>query len=289
VGDACSFSNDRRFHLFHGGAILPTLTPLRSGFGFAAPEPPQEFAHPPLVEVWLGIDFGLPADFDQITAEQWQHRLGPEWPAAWQSIGPLERHTPRTTEIERQLCDVMGDRAIRFSHEGFCFGWLGHNGGRYPRYEAIRDGFVATLDAVHDVMPKLGSPSRWSISYVNKIPQGTVWSTPADWNFFRLWQPNPLKKLNIEPEGFSGYWQYPLDDERGTLMIELTHELNPFPGNEPESLWLRMTASGPTGAHESSLFDGLDFGREMIVRAFGELVTPPAKQFWGAFQARKSY
>ncbi len=263
------------------------MTPLRSGFGFGTPEPPTEFAHPPLIEVWLGIDFGPAACFDEITIEQWHHRLGPEWPAVWQSIGPSERHSPRARKQERQICDVMGDRAIRFSREGFCFGWLGHNGSRYPRYEAIRDGFVATLDAVHDVMPKLGLPTRWSVSYVNKIPQGTVWSTPEDWNFFRLWQPNPLRKLNIDPEGFSGDWQFPLIDERGTLSIELTHEHNLIDADEPESLWLRMTATGPTDIDESSLFDGLDFGREMIVRAFGELVTPPAKQFWGAFPARK--
>ena len=273
--------------LFHGGAILPTLTPLRSGFGFGTPVPPQEFAHPPLIEVWLGIDFDLPADFDEVVAAEWHERLGPEWPAVWQSIGPTERHTPGTTRIERQLREVMGDRAIRFSNEGFCFGWLGHNGSMYPRYEAIRDGFVSTLDAVHDVMPKLGLPKRWNVSYVNRIPQGTVWTSPADWTFFRLWQPNPLKKLNIGPEGFAGSWQFPLDDERGTLTVELTHEVAPSTANDEESLWLRITASGPTDSEESSLFDGLDFGREMIVRAFSELVTPHAKQFWGAAPARK--
>lgn len=266
---------------------MPTLTPLRSGFGFGTPEPPQEFAHPPLIEVWLGVDFGSPAEFDEIVAAEWHNRLGPEWPAVWQTIGPNERHAPGTTRIERQLSDVMGDRAIRFGHEGFCFGWLGQNGSIYPRYEAIRDGFVATLDAVHDVLPKLGQPRRWNVSYVNRIPQGTVWSTPSDWTFFRLWQPNPLKKLNIEPDRFAGSWRFPLDDERGELIIELTHEQTNIDGHDDQSLWLRITATGPIEAEESTLFDGLDFGREMIVRAFGELVTTNAKQYWGAFQARK--
>ena len=271
---------------------MPTLTPLRSGYGFGLPELPQEFAHPPLIEVWLGVDFDLPADFDEIGAAEWHERLGPEWPAAWQSIGPRERHAPGTTLIERQLRDVMGDRAIRFNSSGFCFGWLGHNGSMYPRYEAIRDGFVATLDAVRDVMPKLGLPTRWTVSYVNRIPHGTVWDTPADWSFFRLWQQNPLHKLNIVPIGFSGSWQFPLNDERGTLSIEMTHETVSVDGNDNESLWLRITASGDADCHESSVFDGLDFGREIIVRAFSELVTPSDKQFWGASprpnQTRKS-
>ena len=266
---------------------MPTLTPLRTGYRFGSSEQPQEYAHPPLIEVWLGVDFVSPADFNDIPAQEWRNRLGPEWPADWQQIGPAERHSSEPHQIERQLRNGMGDRAIRFHQDGFRFGWLGHDGSMYPRYEAIRDGFVATLDAVRDVMPKLGLPTKWSISYVNRIPQGTVWSSPADWTFFRLWQPNPLNKLKIEADGFVGRWQFPLEAERGAIVIELTHEPAISIKSDTEFLWLQMTTSGSTDTHESSLFDGLDYGRETIVRAFGELVTPDAKQYWGAFQARK--
>ncbi|WP_373648986.1 hypothetical protein [Schlesneria sp. DSM 10557] len=260
---------------------MPTLTPLRFGYNFGNHELPPEFAYPPLIETWLGVDFAPPASLLDVSAGEWRQRLGPEWPAAWQSIGPAERHAPGRPEIEQQLRNVMGDRAIRFHENGFCFGWLGYEGNLYARYEAIRDGFVATLDSVQDVMPKLGQPHRWNVTYVNRIPQGSVWSSPADWSFFRLWQPNPLKKLKIEPEGFVGQWQFPLDAERGTLCIELTHEPIVDSGSELEYLWLRLTASGVIESHEAALFDGLDYGREICVRAFNELVTTDAKQFWG--------
>ena len=263
------------------GATLSTLTPLRSGFGSGTSELPQEFAHPPLIEVWLGVEFASPAEFDKIEANEWRTRLGPEWSGAWQSIGPVERHAPGTLQIEKQLRNVMGDRAIRFCERGFSFGWLGHDGSLYPRYEATRDGFVVALDAVRDLMPQLGLPIRWTVSYVNRIPQGTVWTTARDWSFFRLWQPNPLQKLKIEPEGFCGRWQFPLEAEKGFLAIELSHDRTPQAGHDAESLWLRIMASGAAGTQESAIFDGLDFGREMIVRAFSELVTPDAKQFWG--------
>ena len=269
---------------------MPTLTPMRFGYSFGSPELSPEFAYPPLIEVWLGVDFASPANFHEVTAADWRQRLGPEWPAIWQSIGPAERHAPGRPSIEQQLRNVMGDRAIRFHENGFCFGWLGYDGNLYARYEAIRDGFVATLDAVQDVMPKLGLPMQWNVTYVNRIPQGSVWSSPADWSFFRLWQPNPLKKLKIEPEGFVGQWQFPLEAERGTLAIELTHEPLIDAEAELEYLWLRLTTSGPTESHESALFDGLDYGREICVRSFNELVNTDAKQFWGerdAFQARK--
>jgi hypothetical protein len=114
------------------------VTPLRSGFRFGSPELPHEFAHPPLIEAWMGVEFAAPVDFTSVEASEWRKRLGPEWPAIWQSIGPVERHAPGTTLIERQLQNVMNDRAIRFSKQGFCFGWLGHDGSLYPRYETIR-------------------------------------------------------------------------------------------------------------------------------------------------------
>ena len=269
---------------------MPILTPLRSGFGSS--EQPPDFAHPPLIEVWLGLELALPSDFTLIEAAQWRNRLGPEWLGAWESIGAAERHSPGTTLVERQLRNVMGDRAIRFRAEGFSFGWLGYDGCLYPRYEAIRDGFVATLDAVRDVAPTLGQPFRWTVSYVNRIPQGTVWNTDADWTFFKLWQPGPLQKLKLATKGFAGRWQYPLDAGRSELTIELSHEtaasvlrdtvLRDPVQRDTESLWLRITTVGAIESDETSLFDGMDYGRETIVRAFSELVTTDARQFWGA-------
>lgn len=260
---------------------MTIATPLRSGYRFGTTDLPHEFAHPPLIEVWLGAEFHAPADFTKINASGWKQRLGPDWQSTWQLIGAAQRHVPGQSSVESQLRNVMGDRAIRFSGEGFSFGWLGDDGSIYPRYEAIRDGFVATLDAVRDLMPQIGLPVKFTVSYLNRLPQGTVWTTPRDWSFFRLWQPNPLSKLKVGPESFAGSWAFPLDGDRGRLSIELTHEPASDRPTCAEALWLRVTASGPTDGDESSLFDGLDYGREVIVRAFNELVTSDAKSYWG--------
>ena len=260
---------------------MPTSIPVRTEFRFGSNELPSDFAHPPLIEAWLGVEFTDAVDFAKVDAKEWRRRLGPEWQSAFQSIGPAERHAPGMTQVENQLRNVMNDRAIRFGTQGFSFGWLGYDGCIYPRYEAIRDGFVATLDAVRDVLPKIETPQRWAVTYLNRIPQGTVWTTPNDWSFFRLWQPNPLHKLGIDLDEFAGCWQFPLEVERSSLRVEMSHEPCLAAANRVESLWLRITASGPTDTTEPSLFDGLDYGREMIVRAFNELVTADAKSYWG--------
>ena len=80
---------------------MPTLTPLRPGFGSS--EQPTDFAHPPLIEVWLGLELASPSDFTMIEAAQWRNRLGPEWLGTWHLIGAAERHSPGTTLVERQL------------------------------------------------------------------------------------------------------------------------------------------------------------------------------------------
>lgn len=267
---------------------MPAVSLLRSGFRFGTQELPSEFAHPPLNEVWLGVEFAAPTDLTEIDANALRRLLGPEWPAVWQAIGPAERHSPSQTQSERQIRNVMSDRAIRFCQSGFSFGWLGHDGNLYPRYEAIRDGFVATLDAVRTLLPQIGSPTQSIVTYLNRIPRGTVWNSPKDWTFFQLWQPNPLQKLKIGPESFSGCWRFPLDADRGILTIEMTHEPSISSENSDEALWLRMTSSGPADADDASLFDGLDFGRETIVRTFNELVSQEAKAYWGVLPRKKT-
>lgn len=267
---------------------MPTVTPLRSDFRFATAELPSEYAHPPLIEAWLGVEFAAPADFMSVDVKGWREKLGPEWPAKWQAIGARERHATGVDQAETQIRNVMFDRAIRFSNQGFSYGWLGHDGSLYPRYETIRDGFVATLDVVREVKPQIGLPVRATVSYLNRIPQGTVWSSTEDLSFFRLWQPNPLQKLKIDAEGFAGRWLYQLEAERGLLTVELTHEPLQENSLDVESIWVRITSSGPTDADEASLFDGLDYGREVVVRAFNELVSSDAKSYWGVAPRKKS-
>lgn len=246
---------------------MVTPTPVRSGFRVAGQEaPPTVYAHPPLVESWLGVEFADPIQATEADLLKLREKLGPEWPGKWNSVSG-----------NRQLTNVMSDRAIRLTSHGFAFGWQGYSGERYPRYESIRDGFVTVLGAVQSMIGKVRAPQQWSVRYVNRVPQGTVWSTEADWGFFCLWQPTALQKLGVDATGFQAQWEFPLEAERGTLKIEFQH----VPTDDSENVWINLTASGPVEDEETGLFDGLDYGREVIVRGFNELVSPEAKTFWG--------
>ncbi len=257
---------------------MPASLPVRSGYRVGASEAsPTEYVHPPLVESWLAVDFVEGRERFEMDAVALRERLGPEWFGSWQVV-----HDDFRAD-DQQLDNVIGDRAVRLTSRGFAFGWLGHGGEHYPRYEAIRDGFVATLDAVRDVARRGNRtlvPRRWSVRYINRIPRGTVWQTPGDWSFFRLWQPVPLKVLGIECEGYKGRWELPLEAERGTLTVKFRHGASDATDGL-DDVWLTLQTKGPSDDADTALFDGLDYGREVIVRAFNELMSPDAKTYWG--------
>lgn len=250
--------------------------PVRSGFRIAGADAAQAtYAHPPLVESWLGVEF----DGQGLGVEDFaglRSALGPEWPGDWKPASS-------SSEGSLLITNVMGDRALQVHDRGFTFGWLGYSGERYPRYETVRDGFVAVLDTLRSLPGRERSeltPRRWWVLYKNRIPRGTVWSTPGDWSFFNLWQPAAIKGLDVDPSGFKAQWEFELDAERGRLTIEFQHQES-VSSDEPESVWLNLTAAGVIESPDASLFDGMDFGREVIVRSFNELVSPEAKEFWG--------
>lgn len=257
---------------------MATPAPARSGFRIAGPEVSTTiYSHPPLVESWLGVDFAAETPLTDADSEALRAALGPEWSGSWKET------SPGTVWQGKQLTNVMGDRALRLIPQGFSFGWLGHGGEYYPRYESVRDGFVTVLDAVRALanrQDKALHPLRWSVRYVNRIPRGTVWSATGEWSFFSMWQPVPLEAIGVNPTSFRAQWELPLEAERGNLSIEFRHD--PADSlDDTDFVWINLTASGPIDDVETSLFDGLDFGREVIVRSFNELVSADAKAFWG--------
>jgi len=238
------------------------------------------YAHPPLIESWLGADFVAEPDRFEIDVAALRERLGPEWFGSWQSV---QSESPNG---DRQLGNVMNDRAIRITTRGFAFGWLGHQGERYPRYEAIRDGFVAVIDAVRSIgtVPNRNLvPQKWSVRYHNRIPRGTVWNFESDWNFFRLWNPILLQSVDESQKGMRSRWEFPLKDRSGTLTVKFRHE----PNSElcsSDHLWVNIQVKGPSDQTDTGLFDGLDYGRSVVIRTFNELFTSDAKEFWGITQ-----
>lgn len=243
-----------------------------------------EYAHPPLVAATLGVFFEKPIEIALPALTEFQRRLSPEWAGDWSeaTLDQLDWVTDAGLMSGGwQLKNVLNDRVIRVSRFHFAFTWLGAADTRYPRYEAVRDGFVAAWDQfAEQQLLAVSQLRKWSVSYLNRIPQGTVWQQPGDWIFFKL-MPEAAKFAELIP---AASWQLKIPDIRDGLSIDWNFRPSSRESDEP-TIWLRLTACGDV--EPSGLLDGMDAGRAAIVHNFSDLLSPAANAYWGLRRREK--
>jgi uncharacterized protein (TIGR04255 family) len=268
--------------------------------------PLPDYTDPPVVETVLGVQF------DRLTGFKNAH-LGAFWksldPAEWPTVldaPPLQLEFERFTEAGRwskglqlqftqipasrlQIKNSIGDRMIQIQNTRLHFNWIGEAGGNYPRYDAVRDGFVQALKHFTEFVAqaKVGEfrPNQWEVTYINHILQGTVWHTPADWGFFSPLRSIPIVADVAHGESFTGEWHFIIPKQRGRLHVKWQHGLKTISSeNEREIIGLTLTARGPLEPKDGGIqavLNGLDLGRETIVRTFASLMNQDANKQWG--------
>jgi hypothetical protein len=188
-----------------------------------------------------------------------------------------------------QIKNRTGDQMIQVQNGRLHFNWLGSGGGNYPRYEVVRAGFSDALIRFKDFVATADvgqlQPNQWEVTYINQIPQGTIWQTPADWKFFEPLCSVPSIDGLVAGEDFTGEWHFVIPGQRGRLHIEWRHALSAAPDHsEREIVQLTLTARGPLDPKVSTpeqAIVGLDLGHETIVRSFAALMNRSANSYWG--------
>ena len=261
------------------------------------------YARPPVVETVLGVQFDrVPALSNSHWGVFWKTLDQHDWPNVEDAV-PLPNQIERFTDAARwgaglqiQLTDDptsrcrirnrLGDRMIQLQNTRLHLNWLGDRGGEYPRYETMRTEFEQNYRRFADfvISENVGhlKPNQWEITYVNHILQGTVWQTAKDWNFFKLLGSSPASSV-LSPENFQGAWRFALPENRGRLHVEWQHAKK-APTDTAEFIRLVFTARGPVSRGEdtmSSIVDGLNLGRKMIVTSFRDFAKDEANQYWG--------
>lgn len=265
-----------------------------------------DYEHPPVIETVLGAQFDRLRGFKNAHfGAFWKTLDRDDWPVVSDApaLPPqLERFTDSVKwgkGLQIQLTqdpasrlrikNKAGDRMIQVQNGRVHFNWIGEEGGPYPRYPKVREGFAGVLRRFLEFLAqeKLGDfrPNQWEVTYVNHIPKGTVWNTPSDWRFFR-----PLGAVSsvpeiMEGESFNGEWHFVIPEQRGRLHVQWQHAVKPDPEEEREEfIRLTLTARGPVQQSEDALemiLDGLKLGREVIVRSFKSFMSDEANTYWG--------
>ena len=187
-----------------------------------------------------------------------------------------------------QIRNADPSKMIQVQNDRFHYNWLGHAGGDYPRYKNVRPEFQARFDDFERFVAaeSLGTVdlNQWEVTYVNHLPKGSVWNDPRDWaRLFRQVEVMPATVADAELESLEGNWHYEIVPRRGRLHVRIQHARARDDGGN-ELLVLTLTARGPvelaTG-ETVSLEEGLNLGHETIVRAFCDLTSDAAHDYWG--------
>ena len=112
-----------------------------------------------------------------------------------------------------------------------------------------------------------------------------MWNTPSDWSFFRPLGAVPSVPEIVEGESFNGEWHFVIPEQRGRLHVQWQHAVKPDPEKEREEfIRLTLTARGPVQQSEDAsetVLDGLNLGRDVIVRSFRDFMSDEANTYWG--------
>jgi uncharacterized protein (TIGR04255 family) len=271
-----------------------------------AKSPLPDYASPPVVETVLGVQFDrLPGFTNAHLGAFWKTLDVAEWPEVTDAP-PLQPQFERFSDAAKwrrglqlqltpippgrvQIKNRAGDRMIQVQNGRLHFNWLGDVGGNYPRYETVRAGFVEAIGGFEAFVGQANvgtlKPNQWEVTYINQIPKGKIWQSPDEWTFFSPLRCVPTVEGVVQGEDFTGEWHFVIPGQRGRLHIEWQHALRAMPDEpEREVIQLTLTARGPlesSAGNSASIMDGLDLGRETIVRAFASLMSSEANDQWG--------
>lgn len=242
------------------------------------------YQHPPLVEVMLGVRWCLQGELPPGMQHAVLERLGPSWELAQPASQPRavsEEDPARPMPAELSFQSLLRDQRLEISSEGLSYAWDGRHGNIYPHYETVRDGFIIALDVWQDASANLclapPTYTSWHIAYLNCIPQGTVWNDLSDCTFLRLLAPVPQGFPPLEH--CQARWQFVLPEYAAHLMCQF-HTTSGTPHDDRAQIWLQLSCTGSLSQDPSTLLEGLDYGRQNIVQAFRQLMSPAANNYW---------
>lgn len=258
------------------------------------------FDRPPLIETIMGVHF---APLKCLTAAHlgwfWKTHLGSDWEKVAESLpipdaferfdSPLPRPSGVKLEAGRpparvQISHVSNGRMIQIQPTQFHYN-RNRIGGEYPRYKVVRAEFDRWFELFSRFVldAKLGdiTPNQWELTYIDGIPRGNLWDTPADWNQVLpglLSSPGFLGTHRLE--SFGGEWHFEILPQRGRVHVAV--QLARVGDASEPVLLLQATARGPIGKEGvATVEEGLEIGHRAALDLFVGTTSAKAHQAWG--------
>lgn len=255
------------------------------------------FKKPPVVETVIGVQFDPLSSFRNAHMGRFWGTLGSGWsevdeqpllaaqfeefPTTWAVMG-AQLMLPQGPAQRLCIHNPEAKRMLQVQNGRLHLNWLG--GGDYPRYKVVKPEFDELVSKFQSFLAEhqLGElvPNQWEITYVNHVPAGTLWGSPADWGtvFPGLGSATPEASM-VVPDAFKANLRYEIPPHRGRLHIEVDHARSKT--TNKDRIVVKLTARGPIRSEDGlSLDAGLDLGHECIVRTFAEVSSKEAHDYW---------
>lgn len=259
-----------------------------------------DFESPPVVETVVGVQFERIATLRSAHLGTFWKSLGSNWPAV-NDAPPLAEEFEHFDEAARFVTGFQvqfsndpsvrlmiknheKDRLIQLQNGRLHVNWLGSAGGPYTEYDRVRAEFEEiwarfTEFVVHE-FEKPPKPNQWEVTYVNLIPRETVWDDVSRFSKAFSFLGDSLSVPCGPLERISTELHFEIAPQRGRLHVQFGHGVTS--DDRGEAVNLTLTARGPiAGESANAIAEGLDCGRDAIVRAFHALTTDEARNTWG--------
>lgn len=258
------------------------------------------FRKPPVDEVAIGVQFEPLPGFSGPHAGLYWESLGPEWTKVqeaprlddqFEKFGG-DRHwaipmfAVKSYEPGRvQIIRADDERVIQIQNSRFICNWRKRS-ATYPTFETLFPEFEKALEgfrafARENEFPE-PAPNQWELTYVNRLLQGELWTTPAEWSkiFPGFFVPS-ANHVEYPFEAFTGAWQFVVGKNLGRLHVNLGHGKLAESTSGQEVLTLVLTARGPVDESKGlDVAQGLRVGHEAIVQTFTSITSDTAHAAW---------
>ncbi|MCI0461576.1 MAG: TIGR04255 family protein [Gemmataceae bacterium] len=255
--------------------------------------------NPPVIETVLGVQF---APLKGLTSAHagwfWKTCLDHPWEKVAEVIpipDEFERFEPPSPGPKRirlepvklparvQISDANAGRMIQLQPTRFHYNW-NRVGGEYPHYRNVRKGFDHYFQTFCRFVTEaqLGevAPNQWELTYIDSIPRGQLWDTPADW--YKILPglfPSGSVGDSVQLESLAGEWHYEIPPQHGRLHVSV--QLARVGGDPTPVLLLQTTARGPVGeGGVANVGEGLDLGHRVAVETFFAITSADAHKAW---------
>ena len=265
-----------------------------------------DFRKPPVTEVVLSIQFASPPNLRVVHAGLYWESIRSKYPKTseqppimpvFEICGGVPAQQP-VFQLQTVFGYSMprfwfesteGDHLVQLQQDRILHNWRRRSPEmEYPRYERLRENFVAEIDKLSDLFhrERIGEiqPNQCEVTYINTIslPEGTSVQQHLS-QVTPLWAGNVSEPYLPDAENTTIQARYVLHKEGapyGRLYVNftpafLTTDYSPV-------IRLEITVRGkPASSSIPAAFNLLDEGRKVIVEAFAAVTTPAMHKEWG--------